>query len=267
VGYIELASKDPLVYPKIQPNYYQDPADLQTMMEGVKLCRKIARAKVCEYYLCVWVQDAKRVIIVQYQTWQGLIGEEIVNKNSPYDPESDEYIIDLIQKTSLVILNPRRVCVWMTLMHLFYYIGSTWKTDCLSSGGDGKNGTQRGSHGRSGHKAESARSKTLEGGGCLCDAQGSQRKHECCQHHDRWKGCTPYQEPPLPQNCEAVTIPAVAINPSFFFVAQKSFEERRACGWRRRKSPRSGEYKDLGVIAVRNNPNVGRRFLIPRHGV
>lgn len=41
-GYIKLRSAEPTDYPIIQPNYFEDEADLNTLVAGVKLARKIA---------------------------------------------------------------------------------------------------------------------------------------------------------------------------------------------------------------------------------
>jgi choline dehydrogenase len=43
-GYIALRSPDPLASPAIQPNYLSSSADMQTLIEGVKLARRIAQA-------------------------------------------------------------------------------------------------------------------------------------------------------------------------------------------------------------------------------
>ncbi len=42
-GHIELASSDPLVYPKIHPNYLSTKLDCETLVEGIRIARNIAR--------------------------------------------------------------------------------------------------------------------------------------------------------------------------------------------------------------------------------
>jgi choline dehydrogenase len=45
VGYLTLQSPDPLEPPFIQPNYLADEADMQVLVEGLKLARKLAQTK------------------------------------------------------------------------------------------------------------------------------------------------------------------------------------------------------------------------------
>ena len=46
VGKLKLRSKDPFVYPKIDANYLSNEKDVAVLTEGIKICRKIARAQV-----------------------------------------------------------------------------------------------------------------------------------------------------------------------------------------------------------------------------
>jgi len=46
VGRLKLRSKDPFVYPKIDANYLSNEKDVAALTEGIKICRKIARAQV-----------------------------------------------------------------------------------------------------------------------------------------------------------------------------------------------------------------------------
>ena len=41
-GYVHLASKDPLAYPKIDPNYLSDAADADVLLAGIKAVRRLA---------------------------------------------------------------------------------------------------------------------------------------------------------------------------------------------------------------------------------
>jgi choline dehydrogenase len=49
-GYLQLKTADPLAYPLIQPNYFEDEADLEVMIEGLKVARKIANAPAFDAY-------------------------------------------------------------------------------------------------------------------------------------------------------------------------------------------------------------------------
>lgn len=49
-GHIKLKSADPLAYPAIQPNYFENEDDLNTLVEGVKLARKIANQPAFDPY-------------------------------------------------------------------------------------------------------------------------------------------------------------------------------------------------------------------------
>jgi len=84
IGYIELKSKDPFTYPKIEPNYLADETDLDVMVAGMKQCRAIAKAKAFE----------------------GLIGNEITDKKSPYRPDTDEYIKEFLRNTAVTVYHP-----------------------------------------------------------------------------------------------------------------------------------------------------------------
>ncbi|MFT5194727.1 MAG: choline dehydrogenase [Cellvibrionaceae bacterium] len=52
-GYIELKSADPLVYPKIQPNYLSHEDDLNILVEGIRIARKI----VCQPALAPYIGE------------------------------------------------------------------------------------------------------------------------------------------------------------------------------------------------------------------
>ncbi len=49
-GYIKLRSRSPVEHPIIQPNYLSSESDLQTLIEGVKLARKILQTSAFENY-------------------------------------------------------------------------------------------------------------------------------------------------------------------------------------------------------------------------
>lgn len=43
-GYIKLKSRNPFVWPVMQPNYYSHPDDMKVMIEGIKMAVKVAEA-------------------------------------------------------------------------------------------------------------------------------------------------------------------------------------------------------------------------------
>ncbi len=49
-GVIKLRSKNPLEYPLIYPNYFSDPADMLTLIEGVKIVVAMSRTKAFQKY-------------------------------------------------------------------------------------------------------------------------------------------------------------------------------------------------------------------------
>src|SRR5262245_62091987 len=49
-GHIKLRSADPLAQPVIQPNYLESEADMKLLIEGVKICRRIAQAEAFKAY-------------------------------------------------------------------------------------------------------------------------------------------------------------------------------------------------------------------------
>lgn len=49
-GWVRLQSKNPFVAPTMNPNYYEDPIDILTMIEGAKIALKTANAKVFKQF-------------------------------------------------------------------------------------------------------------------------------------------------------------------------------------------------------------------------
>jgi choline dehydrogenase-like flavoprotein len=49
-GWVRLQSKDPFVPPLMNPNYYDDPLDIATMVEGAKIALRTANAKVFKQF-------------------------------------------------------------------------------------------------------------------------------------------------------------------------------------------------------------------------
>lgn len=84
-GSIQLASDDPFAAPLIQPNYLQNPADLELLVEGIKLARKIANAPSLA---------SMRGVELQPGNWA----------------QSDEAIRAYIRETALTIFHPVGTC-------------------------------------------------------------------------------------------------------------------------------------------------------------
>ena len=84
-GEITLRSNNPLDPPKIQPNYLANDADLQIMIEGVKLCRR-------------WAQT---------QALAPFCGEEIAPGK---DVQSDEQIAEAIRAEAETVYHPVGTC-------------------------------------------------------------------------------------------------------------------------------------------------------------
>lgn len=49
-GYVRLQSKNPFVAPIMNPNYYDDPLDMLTMIDGAKIALRTANAKVFKQF-------------------------------------------------------------------------------------------------------------------------------------------------------------------------------------------------------------------------
>jgi choline dehydrogenase-like flavoprotein len=49
-GWVRLQSKNPFVPPTMNPNYYDDPLDIATMVEGAKIALRTANAKVFKQF-------------------------------------------------------------------------------------------------------------------------------------------------------------------------------------------------------------------------
>lgn len=50
-GRIKLRSKNPLHYPLIDANYFEDPIDIATLVEGVKIALKVSVSNLFYYFL------------------------------------------------------------------------------------------------------------------------------------------------------------------------------------------------------------------------
>jgi choline dehydrogenase len=90
-GTVELRSGNPFVPPLINPNYLADERDLATLVEGVKITRKIVASPV---------YDDIRV--------RELYDSQLLKKHT--DPYSDEYLLDLVRKTALTVYHPVGTC-------------------------------------------------------------------------------------------------------------------------------------------------------------
>mmetsp|Transcript_36475 Transcript_36475/g.91435 ORF Transcript_36475/g.91435 Transcript_36475/m.91435 type:complete len:617 (-) Transcript_36475:45-1895(-) len=84
VGSIRLASDDPTEHPIIEPNYLSAEEDIQCIVEGLKIARKI----------------------IKTPPFSDIVVRELVDENSPYPPESEEYLRLYAQKASVTIYHP-----------------------------------------------------------------------------------------------------------------------------------------------------------------
>ncbi len=84
-GQVSLHSNDPFAAPKLQPNYLADESDVVTLLEGVKLGRRIAKAKA----------------LVPYR------GEEVWPGN---DAKNDESLTAFLRATTETLYHPVGTC-------------------------------------------------------------------------------------------------------------------------------------------------------------
>ncbi len=80
-GYIALRSPDPLAPPAIQPNYLSTPTDTQTLIEGMRLARRIAQASAFAAYRGEEVVPGQSV-----QTDEALAGQLRQHAETLYHP-------------------------------------------------------------------------------------------------------------------------------------------------------------------------------------
>lgn len=52
IGEIKLKSSDPLIAPSIDPHYFEDPYDVQAMIEGIRVARKVIESKAMAPFEC-----------------------------------------------------------------------------------------------------------------------------------------------------------------------------------------------------------------------
>ena len=84
-GYIRLRSNDPLAAPVIQPNYLESENDRDILIDGVRLCRRIAQAKAFDSFR----------------------GREVWPES---ENQSDEAIHDFIRRTAETLYHPVGTC-------------------------------------------------------------------------------------------------------------------------------------------------------------
>jgi choline dehydrogenase len=84
-GYIKLRSNDPLAAPVIQPNYLESENDREVLIDGVRLCRRVAQAKAFDEFRGkeVWPESENR---------------------------TDEAIHDFIRRTAETLYHPVGTC-------------------------------------------------------------------------------------------------------------------------------------------------------------
>eukprot|EP00656_Telonema_subtile_P012248 TRINITY_DN16159_c0_g1_i4.p1 TRINITY_DN16159_c0_g1~~TRINITY_DN16159_c0_g1_i4.p1 ORF type:complete len:432 (+),score=116.81 TRINITY_DN16159_c0_g1_i4:274-1569(+) len=85
-GVVELACRDPLEHPTIDPRYFEDPQDLEAMLLAYKKIREIGNTAP---------------LSTRVDTSQEEIDESI-----PFEPQSDEYLREVIRRTAVTIYHP-----------------------------------------------------------------------------------------------------------------------------------------------------------------
>ena len=88
IGSITLRSADPLVHPVINANYFADKHDLNVLVAGLKLNRKLAQQPV----------------------YKGHLGAEIIDETIPHNPASDEYLAEYARRYSVTVYHPVGSC-------------------------------------------------------------------------------------------------------------------------------------------------------------
>jgi len=89
-GSVRLHSKDPLDPPIVQPNYLQHEDDIMSMVEGMKLSRRVAASA-----------PLKDVLLPEY------LSKEVKER---YPPESEAYLRTLLLKNHRTIYHPVGTC-------------------------------------------------------------------------------------------------------------------------------------------------------------
>lgn len=90
IGYVRLASSDPFAPPKVVPNYLSHPDDLEVLVRGLKLARRIHAAFAFEDYRA-----------------NEIIDPEIAAKHHPH---SDEYLREFVRKKAVTVYHPVGTC-------------------------------------------------------------------------------------------------------------------------------------------------------------
>jgi len=87
-GYVKLRSVNPLEQPIVQSNFLESMEDLDTMIEGLKLSRKVFQSEAFDK-------------IREY---------EEIDRDIPHPPESDQYLAEYIRRYTLHIFHPVGTC-------------------------------------------------------------------------------------------------------------------------------------------------------------
>jgi len=88
-GTVMARSADPLAPPIVDPAYLSDPLDLDTLVEGVRIGRKLFEQPAMKEHM-------KRELFYPH--------------DSPHDPKSDEYLRENVKKTVVTVYHPVGTC-------------------------------------------------------------------------------------------------------------------------------------------------------------
>jgi len=90
VGTVRLRSNNPLDPPIVDPRYLtdKDGYDRKVLVESIKECRRIAKQDV----------------------WKHRLGEEVIDPEIPFPPESDEYISEYVSRSAVTVYHPVGTC-------------------------------------------------------------------------------------------------------------------------------------------------------------
>lgn len=85
-GSVQLASKDPLVHPEIDPNYLDHPTDLEAMLSAWKKIQQVGSTAPLSNRIDTSL--------------------ERVDTSIPFEPHSDEYLREIIRRCAVTIYHP-----------------------------------------------------------------------------------------------------------------------------------------------------------------
>ena len=88
IGELRLKSNDPLADPIIDDRCLSDPRDVEVLVRGLRLARKMAAS------------DA----------FKGKIRRELYDSSIPFDPSSDEYLEQYARRITVTVYHPVGTC-------------------------------------------------------------------------------------------------------------------------------------------------------------